>query len=815
MNDTSEQTLDLGIGGMTCASCVARVEKALKKVPGVQNANVNLATESARVTYAGGEDMAPALRRAVRDAGYEPRAADAALDAPDAGPWAGFAPIAIGLLLCAPLVLPMLLMPFGIHWMPPAWVQFALATPVQFWLGARFYKAAWGALKAGSGNMELLVAIGTTAAWLLSMWLWLFSGHGEHAHLYFESAAVVITLVRLGKWLEERAKRQTTAAIRALHALRPSVAHLIDWDGAEKDIPVDELRAGDKLAVRPGERVPADGTVTEGATQVDESMLTGEPLPVAKAVGDALTGGSINGDGRVLMTVTAAGSESVLAHIIRLVQDAQAVKAPVQRLVDQVSAVFVPVVIAIALATLAGWWLAGVGAETAVIRAVAVLVIACPCALGLATPTAIMAGTGVAAKFGILIKDAEALEVAHKVDTVAFDKTGTLTLGQPKLLALVPAPGVDEAAALRAAASLQSGSEHPLARAVLADARAKGVAIDAPQDVRAVPGRGTEGRVAGHEVLIGSARWMNELGVDLKPFEAAAHDWQAQGATISIVAIRTANEQTPREQNAAALREHDAAAPREHNHAALREHNHAALRAVALLAFGDEPKPGARAAIDALHARGVRAVMISGDNRGAAEAMARRLGLNPDAGEVMAEVLPGDKAAVVQALRAGSMVFPPLPGGGEGWGEGGGPSHVTAPELAAQPSPPTPPAGGRGSKTHTVAMVGDGVNDAPALAAADVGMAMGSGTDVAMHAAGITLMRGDVALVPAALDISARTVAKIRQNLFWAFIYNVAGIPLAALGYLNPVMAGAAMALSSVSVMSNALLLKRWRPRDQ
>ena len=799
MNDTSEQTLDLGIGGMTCASCVARVEKALKKVPGVQNANVNLATESARVTYAGGEDMAPALRRAVRDAGYEPRAADAALDAPDAGPWAGFAPIAIGLLLCAPLVLPMLLMPLGIHWMPPAWVQFALATPVQFWLGARFYKAAWGALKAGSGNMELLVAIGTTAAWLLSMWLWLFSGHGEHAHLYFESAAVVITLVRLGKWLEERAKRQTTAAIRALHALRPSVAHLIDWDGAEKDIPVDELRAGDKLAVRPGERVPADGTVTEGATQVDESMLTGEPLPVAKAVGDALTGGSINGDGRVLMTVTAAGSESVLAHIIRLVQDAQAVKAPVQRLVDQVSAVFVPVVIAIALATLAGWWLAGVGAETAVIRAVAVLVIACPCALGLATPTAIMAGTGVAAKFGILIKDAEALEVAHKVDTVAFDKTGTLTLGQPKLLALVPAPGVDEAAALRAAASLQSGSEHPLARAVLADARDKGVAIDAPQDVRAVPGRGTEGRVAGHEVLIGSARWMNELGVDLKPFEAAAHDWQAQGATISIVAIRTANEQTPREQNAAALREHDDAAP----------------RAVALLAFGDEPKPGARAAIDALHARGVRAVMISGDNRGAAEAMARRLGLNPDAGEVMAEVLPGDKAAVVQALRAGSMVFPPLPGGGEGWGEGGGPSQVTAPELTPLPSPPPSPAGGRGSKTHTVAMVGDGVNDAPALAAADVGMAMGSGTDVAMHAAGITLMRGDVALVPAALDISARTVAKIRQNLFWAFIYNVAGIPLAALGYLNPVMAGAAMALSSVSVMSNALLLKRWRPRHE
>ena len=748
MNDTSEQTLDLGIGGMTCASCVARVEKALKKVPGVQNANVNLATESARVTYAGGEDMAPALRRAVRDAGYEPRAADAALDAPDAGPWAGFAPIAIGLLLCAPLVLPMLLMPFGIHWMPPAWVQFALATPVQFWLGARFYKAAWGALKAGSGNMELLVAIGTTAAWLLSMWLWLFSGHGEHAHLYFESAAVVITLVRLGKWLEERAKRQTTAAIRALHALRPEVAHLIDWDGSEKDIPVDELRAGDRLVVRPGERVPADGRLAEGATQVDESMLTGEPLPVAKAVGDALTGGSINGEDRVVLRVTAAGAESVLAHIIRLVQDAQAVKAPVQRLVDQVAAVFVPVVLLIALATLLGWWLlGGTGLEVAIMRAVAVLVIACPCALGLATPTAIMAGTGVAAKFGILIKDAEALEIAHRVRTVAFDKTGTLTVGQPRLLALLPAPGVDEAAALRLAAGLQSGSEHPLARAVLAQAGARGLWPPAEgtaaelAELRAVPGRGTEGRVGQQRVRIGSARWMAELGVDLQVFEALAQAQQAQGATVSILATQPAEapEGTP-------------------------------PRAVALLAFGDEPKPGAAAALAELHARGIRAVMISGDNRGAAEAMARRLGLKPEDGEVLAEVLPGDKAQAVRQLRAGGAV---------------------------------------------VGMVGDGVNDAPALAAADVGMAMGSGTDVAMHAAGITLMRGDVGLVPAALDISQRTVAKIWQNLFWASFYNAAGIPLAALGYLSPVIAGAAMALSSVSVMSNALLLRRWRPASQ
>ena len=825
-NTASPTTLDLGVGGMTCASCVARVEKALKKVPGVQDAQVNLATESARVVLAdgGSPDVAPRLRRAVRDAGYEPRAADAAIDRADAGPWAGFAPVGIGLLLCAPLVLPMLLMPFGVHWMPPPWLQFVLATPVQFWLGARFYRAGWHAARAGTGNMDLLVAIGTTAAWLLSMWLWLGPSHegGHVPHLYFESAAVVVTLVRLGKWLEERAKRQTTSAIRALHALRPEVAHVIDGDGGENDIPVDELRTGDRLAVRPGERIPADGTVTEGATQVDESMLTGEPLPVAKAVGDALTGGAINGDGRVVMQVTAAGSQSVLAHIIRLVEDAQAAKAPVQRLVDQVSAIFVPVVLLIALATFLGWWLlGGTGLEVAIIRAVAVLVIACPCALGLATPTAIMAGTGVAAKFGILIKDAAALEVAHKVDVVAFDKTGTLTVGQPRLLALRPAPGVDEATALRTAASLQSGSEHPLARAVLAAARDKdlwpvaspspssGAAPDHPEpgtapsggggpddggergglsDMRAVPGRGTEGRVAGHDVLIGSWRWMQELGVDLVPFQAAAQDSQAQGATISIVAVRPSEGAVP--------------------------------RAMALLAFGDEPKPGARAAIETLHARGIRVVMISGDNRGAADAMARRLGLNPDAGEVMADVLPGDKAAAVRALREGAAaVLPPLPGEPAGAGQVGAGVSSTASGGAPLPSAAASAVSARGRKLpttgqHTVAMVGDGVNDAPALAAADVGMAMGSGTDVAMHAAGITLMRGDVTLVPAALDISRRTVAKIRQNLFWAFIYNVAGIPLAALGYLNPVVAGAAMALSSVSVMSNALLLKRWRPED-
>ena len=728
-------TLDMGVGGMTCASCVARVERALKKVPEVQNAEVNLATESARVRFAGDEvAMAPLLRRAVRDAGYEPRAADAAIAAPPEGAWSGFAPVALGLLLCLPLVAPMLLMPFGVHWMPPAWVQFLLATPVQFILGARFYKGAWHAIKTLNGNMELLVACGTTAAWLLSMWAWLFAGHG--AHLYFESAAVVVALVRLGKWLEERAKRQTTDAIRALHALRPEVAHLVDWDGTERDIPADELRAGDVLAVRPGERIPADGVITEGRTHADESMLTGESLPVPKAPGSRMTGGAINGEGRVLLRATAVGAESALAHIIALVQDAQAAKAPVQRLVDKVAAVFVPAVLVLALVTLGGWLAAGLDAQTAIIRAVAVLVIACPCALGLATPTAIMAGTGAAARHGILVKDAAALEAAHKVRTIALDKTGTLTAGQPKLLALAPVVGANADVALALAAAVQMGSEHPLARAVLAAASERGMTAEAAQDVRAVPGRGVQGRVGALHVCIGSALWMQELGVDGAALERDMQHWQAQGASCSILATADDEKQTP--------------------------------RALALLAFGDALKDGAREAVAALRAAGVRCVMLSGDSQTAARAVAAQLGLNDE--DVCAEVLPGGKADAIARLQAES----------------------SAP----------------------VAMAGDGVNDAPALAAADLGLAMGSGADAAMHAAAITLMRGDIALVPAALDIARRTVAKIRQNLFWAFLYNSAGIPLAALGYLSPVLAGAAMALSSVSVTTNALLLRRWKPRN-
>ena len=735
-------TLDLSVGGMTCASCVMRVERALKNVPGVQDVSVNLATESARIVAAPGDDIDLRVRRAVRAAGYEPRvAASAADEAAALSPWHGFGPVAAGLLLSIPLMAPMVGSPFGQDWMLPPWVQLLLAAPVQFWLGARFYRAGWHAAKARTGNMDLLVALGTSAAFGLSLWLWWraatgeHAGHGEMPHLYFEASAVVITLVLLGKWLEARAKRQATSAIRALQQLRPEVAHLVGARGKESDVPLAEVMVGDHLVVRPGERVPADARVIEGQSEVDESMLTGEPLPVPKGPGDALTGGAVNGDGRMVIEVSAVGAESVLARIIRLVEDAQAAKAPIQRLVDKVAAVFVPVVLVIALVTLAGWLIAGAGIETALIHAVAVLVIACPCALGLATPVAVMAGTGVAAKHGILIKDARALEIAHRVDTVAFDKTGTLTLGRPVLTELLPVTGAIEAEdeLLAVAASLQGGSEHPLAKAVLAAAAQRNLQAPALSAMQAMPGRGVRGDVDGATWAIASLRWCREL--DAMPEAADVDRLQAKGATVSAL---------------------------------LRFDEAGAAHVQALLAFADEPKPQAAEAIRTLRARGLRVVMISGDNLRAAQAMAARLGIA--AGDVRADVLPADKAAQVAALRKNG---------------------------------------------HVVAMVGDGANDAPALAAADVGIAMapsGGGTDVAMEAAGITLMRGDLALVAQAFELSGRTVSKIRQNLFWAFAYNVAGIPLAAFGLLSPVVAGAAMALSSVSVMANALLLRRWKP---
>jgi Cu+-exporting ATPase len=725
----SPAALQLAVRGMTCASCVARVEKALKKVPGVLDASVNLATEQATV-HGAALDTA-AIVAALAQAGYEaapretgqPRVEEPVPTLPS------WWPVAAAAILSLPLVLPML-----VHaWTLPGWAQLLLATPVQFWLGARFYRAGWKALRAGAGNMDLLVAIGTSAAYALSVYE-LLAGRagGGMPQLYFESSAVVITLVLLGKWLEGRARRQTVEAIRALESLRPSRA-LVRRGGQDVEIALDALLPGDLMVVRPGERLPADGRVREGGSHLDESLLTGESMPVARLPGDPVLGGAVNGEGLLLVEATRVGADTMLAQIIRMVEDAQAAKAPIQRLVDRVSSVFVPVVLLVSLVTLLGWGLATGDWEQALLNAVAVQVIACPCALGLATPTGIMVGTGVAARHGILIKDAEALETAHAVRTVVFDKTGTLTEGKPRLVAIEAGDG--EERLLAQAWAVQQYSDHPLAKAVEHAARERGLSLpaaaDGALDAAALPGRGVRARVNGANVYLGNRRLMQEIGAALGAWDAAARRHEGDGRTVSWLAV-----------------EQDGA-----------------LRVAGLLAFGDRLKPTSAAAVARLRAMGVDAVMLTGDNRGAAALAARELGLT----RYVAEVLPGDKAQAVRELMA---------------------------------------AGGSGK----VAMVGDGINDAPALAAADVGIAMAGGTDVAMHTAGVTLMRGDPLLVADAIAISHRTYRKIRQNLAWAFVYNVVGIPVAALGLLNPVLAGAAMALSSVSVVSNALLLRRWTP---
>ncbi len=711
--------IDLGIEGMTCAACVTRVEKVLSRVPGVAGAEVNLATNRARVTTSADVSLA-ALTEAVSRAGYSAVPVAEAKPPRDEPIW----PVLVAALLTLPLVLPMLGAPFGYgHTLaPPPWVQFALALPMQFGFGARFYIAAWKSLRGGSASMDVLVALGTSAAFALSVGEMIAAWPDHASHVYFEGAAVVITLVMLGRYMEHRARRRTTAAIEALAALRPERAHVLR-DGAEIEVATEALRVGDILVVRPGERVAADGIIQDGTGTVDESLLTGESLPVTKAPGDKITGGAINGEARLLVEATGVGTETVLARMVRLVEDAQATKPPIQRLADRVSAVFVPVVVAIALATFLGWWLYGAGVATAIIHAVAVLVIACPCAMGLATPTAIMVGTGVAARRGILIRDATALERAHAVTVVAFDKTGTLTEGHPRLLALHPAPGVTEEDALRLAAALQSGSEHPLARAVVEAAH--DITIPPASGMRALPGRGVEAIVENRRLVLGSRRLLDETGANPGTLAEADAALAAEGRSVAWLA--TADGQT-----------------------------------LALLGFGDAVKPHAAAAIARLRAMGIRTVLVSGDNRAAAQTAATALGID----DVQAEVLPADKAARIAALRDGNNV---------------------------------------------VAMVGDGVNDAPALAAADVGFAMGTGTDVAMQAAGVTLMRGDPMLVPDAIDLSRRTWAKLRQGLFWAFAYNVLGIPIAAAGYLDPMLAGGAMALSSVSVVLNALSLRRVR----
>lgn len=723
-----QQSLELSIDGMTCASCVGRVERALAKVPGVKSVSVNLANERAHLELLGQID-AQTLIAAVTKAGYSASVWEVEHPKTDHQQqrlhrerWA----LIMAIVLASPLVLPMLLQPFGVHWMLPAWVQFALATPVQFIFGARFYVAAWKAVRAGAGNMDLLVALGTSAGYGLSLYEWATAA-GRMPHLYFEASAVVIALVLLGKYLESRAKRQTASAIRALEALRPERAIQV-VDGREQDVAISALRLNDLVMVKPGERFPVDGEVVEGQSHADEALISGESLPVPKQPGDKVTGGAINGEGRLLVRTLALGAETVLARIIRLVEDAQAAKAPIQKLVDKVSQVFVPTVLLIALATLIGWWLYGAPMETALINAVAVLVIACPCALGLATPTAIMAGTGVAARYGILIKDAEALERAHEVSAVVFDKTGTLTSGAPRIAHLSAIDG-DEAALLQMAGALQRGSEHPLAKAVLDACAERGLTVADVTDSQSLTGRGIAGTLDGRRLALGNRRLLEESGLSAGEWADSATAWETEGRTLSWLV-----EQRPEP------------------------------RVLGLFAFGDTLKPGALQAVQQLSARNISSHLLTGDNRGSANVVAEALGIK----DVHAEVLPADKAATVATLK----------------------------------------------KTGVVAMVGDGINDAPALAAADIGIAMGGGTDVAMHAAGITLMRGDPRLVPAALEISRKTYAKIRQNLFWAFVYNLIGIPLAAFGFLNPVLAGAAMALSSVSVVSNALLLKTWKPKD-
>jgi Cu+-exporting ATPase len=735
-----QMQIRLGIGGMSCASCVGRVEKALAAVPGVSSASVNLAGETADVTAPRDAVDIAILIDAVRKAGYEARPFDDAARSVAARADAAAKAIAhdrnlalLALALSLPLIGGMVLSLFGRHdLMPSPLLQFLIATPVQFILGWRFYRAGWGALRAGTGNMDLLVALGTTAAWGLSTWLWVDSlrhdpAHGMIPHLYYEGSVAIIAFVRLGKWLEARARGQTAAALRALLELRPATARRRRADGSEETVDTALLRPDDILLLRAGEAFAADGIVIEGRASVDESMLTGESMPVEKQTGDTVRAGTLNRDGLIAVRIEATAGETMLARILRLVESAQASKPPVQQLVDRISSVFVPVVIFIALVTFAVTLsLSGGSVETALLHAIAVLVIACPCALGLATPAALMVGTGVAARHGILIRDAGALEQARNLRLVAFDKTGTLTAGKPVVTAIHAADG-DETALLRLAAALQAGSQHPLAAAIRE--RTGPMVLPAVQDFRDQAGRGVCGHVEGRHLLLGNARLLQEHGIAAGAVQPQAEAQAVQGRTVSWLA------------------DDDTKA------------------ALGFFAFGDEPKAHAAAAVAALKAIGLRVAMLSGDAPAAAGAIAARLGID----DVQAGLLPQDKAAAIARLREQA--------GGD------------------------------------IAMVGDGINDAPALASADLGIAMGNGTDVAMQTAGITLMRGDPLLVADAIGIARATDARIRQNLVWAFAYNVVGIPLAAFGLLDPMLAGAAMALSSVSVLTNALLLRRWQPQ--
>ena len=716
-----EKKIDLKIKGMTCASCVNRIERVLNNKTGVLNSSVNLATERARIDFDDSIITTEEIIKGINKAGYE---ASVNLQDNNASRFNKNLVLASG-FLSLPLLAPMLTMLFGWHWQINPWLQLILATPVQFIIGAKFYKSAWSAIKNRSGNMELLVVLGTSAAYFLSCYLLfknLNSPHFSHLHLYFESSAVVITLVLLGKYLESEAKKQTTSAIRALEKIKPNTVKIL-VDEKEIEIPLKELKLDQIVIAKPGERIPVDGIIIWGNTQVDESLLTGESLPVDKTVHDKVIGGSINGEGPIKIKVSALGSESMLARIIRLVEDAQAEKAPIQKLVAKVSAWFVPIVIIIAFLTFAINFFINGDLENSIIHSVAVLVIACPCALGLATPTSLMVGTGVAAKEGILIRDAESLELTHSINLMAFDKTGTLTKGEPEL-SFIKSYEKDEQDVLGIISSLQMNSEHPLAKAVLKKAFENQIELTQAESVKVLPGKGIEAILHNLPYRFGSKKILENK--DSEEVSRDISNRENLGETISVLI------------------------------------NLHSSKVEAIVGFRDNLKPNSKRTIQELKKSGIKTIMISGDNQGAANTIGNELGID----QIYAEVLPEDKARIISDLKI------------------------------------------QGFK---VGMVGDGINDAPALAIADVSMAMSSGTDVAMQTSGITLMRGEPLLIPDAISISKKTYSKIKQNLFWAFVYNVIGIPLAAMGFLNPVIAGAAMAMSSVSVVTNSLLLKKWK----
>ena len=727
--DSSRDTVELALGGMTCAACATRIEKQLNKLPGVEAA-VNLAAERAHVRYVPGEvDIAKLIATVVKTGFTADVSTVDTRSAEKAQKLAVYREeltrFWISAALTLPLVAQMAFM-FGANGsvaahddVLPRWLQLLLATPVQFWIGWRFYVGGFNAIRGGAGNMDVLVALGTSMAWAYSFVVTVWNLH--HQHVYFEASATVITLVLLGKILEARAKAKTSAAIEALAKLQPQTAR-IERDGQLVDVAVATLIPGDVFVVRAGEAMPVDGEVIDGASSANESMLTGESLPVTKAAGDRVFAATINGDGLLRCRATGVGSHTLLAGIIRLVEEAQGSKAPVQRLADKVAAIFVPVVTVIALLTFVAWWALAGDFTQALVNAVAVLVIACPCALGLATPTAIMVGTGQGAKAGVLIRNAVALELAEKLKVLVVDKTGTLTEGRPVVTDVIPEKlgAGDTAMLLQLAASLEQGSTHPLAAAIVARAKADGLALTTPQNVVTTAGRGLQGEVDGCRVLVGSAGWIKEQGWSAPQADALAH------AGRSVVAV-VADESL-----------------------------------LGFIGIADPLRASSAAAVARLNRLGIEVVMLTGDNAGTAQAVAHEAGIE----HFEAEVLPGDKAAAVNKLKGAGRL---------------------------------------------VGMAGDGINDAPALAAADVSFAMAAGSDVVMQAADITLMRDDLSGVADAISLSRATLSKIRQNLFFAFIYNVLGIPLAALGMLNPVIAGAAMAMSSVSVVSNSLLLRRWQ----